>query len=319
MINSDMSLGVTVYGNGGMNTTYPQGSFNCGGGPANMLCGSGTLGVDLIQLTVAPTVAYKINPQHSIGAALLLTYQRFAAQGIQSFDNAPGFPPFTGAPGSVTNRGTDSSTGAGVRVGYMGRLSETVTIGASYASKTNMGAFDKYKGLFAGAGDFDIPSNYSLGIAVTPTANWTVALDYGRINYSGVPAVGNQSLPVAPLGAANGPGFGWSDINVVKLGVAWQMNPDLALRAGYNHGGNPIAPANVTFNILAPGVITSHYTAGFTYATSKTDEITGALMIAPRVSVTGPSLFNGFMGGAAGNETISMRQYLFGLASSHKF
>ncbi len=50
MLNSDLSVGVTVYGNGGMNTTYPQGDFNCGAGPANALCGSGTLGVDLIQL-----------------------------------------------------------------------------------------------------------------------------------------------------------------------------------------------------------------------------------------------------------------------------
>ena len=39
----DMSLGVTVYGNGGMNTSYPQGNFNCGGPPANMLCGGGML------------------------------------------------------------------------------------------------------------------------------------------------------------------------------------------------------------------------------------------------------------------------------------
>ena len=115
MINSDLSLGLSVYGNGGMNTTYPQGNFNCGGGPANILCGSGTLGVNVIQLMVAPTVAYKLNPQHSVGATVLLAYQQFKAQGLQSFDNAPGFPPFTGAPGSVTNRGNDSAPGGGVR------------------------------------------------------------------------------------------------------------------------------------------------------------------------------------------------------------
>jgi long-chain fatty acid transport protein len=97
------------------------------------------------------------------------------------------------------------------------------------------------------------------------------------------------------------------------------MNGNLTLRAGYNHGGNPITPANVTFNILAPGVMKTHYTAGFTYAMDKDSEITAALMIAPRQTVTGPSLFNGFMGGAAGNETIGMRQKLFGLAYSRKF
>ena len=319
MLNKDLSVGVSVYGNGGMNTTYPQGNFNCGGGAANILCGSGTLGVDLIQLVVAPTVAYKLNAQHALGASVLLGYQRFKMQGVQSFDNAPGFPPFTGAPGSVTNRGSDSATGAGLRVGYMGRLNDAFSIGASYSSKVNMSQFDKYKGLFAGGGDFDIPSNYSVGLAFSPNADWTIALDYGRINYSGVAAVGNQSLPVAPLGANNGPGFGWKDINIIKLGAAWRVNPNLTVRAGYNKGDNPVTASNVTFNILAPGVMTSHYTAGLTYALAKDSEVTAALMIAPRVSVTGPSLFNGFMGGAAGSETIGMKQSSLGLAYSRKF
>ena len=282
-------------------------------------CGSGSLGVNLIQLIVAPTVAYKFTPQNSVGASLLLGYQRFSMQGIQSFDNAPGFPPFTGAPGSVTNRGDDTATGAGVRVGYQGHFGNTFSIGAAYSSKVGMSKFDKYKGLFAGGGGFDIPANYNVGVAVKPMADLTLAMDYGRILYSGVPAVGNQSLPVAPLGASNGPGFGWKDINVLKLGLAWNMNADLTLRVGYNRGDNPVTPSNVTFNILAPGVTTVHYTAGFSYATAKDSEVTGALMYAPRVTVTGPSLFNGFMGGAAGNETIGMRQSSLGLAYSRKF
>jgi long-chain fatty acid transport protein len=320
MVNDRLSLGVSVYGNGGMNTTYPQGNFNCGGGAANMLCGSGGMGVDLMQLIVAPTVAYKIAPQHAVGASLLLGYQRFKASGLQAFDNAPGFPPFTQSPGSVTDRGHAGSTGYGVRLGYFGRLTDTVSVGAAWSPKMRMSEFDEYKGLFAGGGGFDIPANYSVGVAFKPAPAWTVALDYQRIEYSGVPAVGNPSLPVAPLGAANGPGFGWRDINIFKLGAAWQLNSELTLRAGLNHGRNPITPADVTFNILAPGVMKTHYTAGFTRALSKSDELTGALMFAPRQRVTGSSLFNALMGpGAGGNETIRMREYSVGLAWARKF
>ncbi len=319
MLNDRTSLGVTVYGNGGMNTSYPQGNFNCGGGPANMLCGSGGLGVDLMQLIVAPTMAYKIAPQHSLGASLLLGYQRFSATGLQAFDNAPGFPPFTQSPGSVTNNGTSTSTGVGVRLGYFGRF-DALSVGASWSPKMKMGKLDAYKGLFAGGGSFDIPQNYSVGVAFNLAPAWTIAADYQRINYAGVPSVGNPSLPVAPLGAANGPGFGWHNIDVFKLGVAWQMNSQLVLRAGYNHGQNPIQGADVTFNILAPGVMTSHYTFGFTHALSASDELTGALMIAPRQSVTGASLFNGLLGaGAGGNETVRMRQSSIGVAWSRKF
>jgi long-chain fatty acid transport protein len=320
LVSPDLSLGVTVYGNGGMNTSYPQGNFNCGGGAANMLCGAGALGVDLMQLIVAPTVSYKIAPRHAVGASLLLGYQRFEAEGLQAFDNAPGFPPMTQSPGNTTNRGYDSSTGVGVRIGYFGRLTDAFAVGASYSPKMNMRRFDKYAGLFAGNGDFDIPENYALGMAFTPTPGWTVAADWQRIGYSGVASVGNPSANLAPLGAAGGPGFGWRDIDVFKLGAAWQVNSRWTVRAGVNHGQNPIRSSDVTFNILAPGVMTTHYTAGFTYALDAQSELTGAFMVAPRKSVTGASLFNNLMGpGAAGNETIRMRQFSIGLAWARRF
>jgi long-chain fatty acid transport protein len=320
MVGSDMSFGVSVYGNGGLNTDYPQGTFNCGAGPANMLCGSGALGVDMLQLIVAPTVAYKLNAEHAVGASLLLGYQRFKAEGLQAFDNAPGFPPFTGSPGNVTNRGYDDAMGAGVRIGWQGRLSPMVTLGASYSSKVNMGRFKKYQGLFAEAGDFDIPSNYAIGLAVMPDANLTLAADFSRIEYSKVASVGNPSAAAAPLGADNGPGFGWRDISVVKLGVAYRMNNDLTLRAGVNKGGNPIRGSDVTFNILAPGVVRQHVTLGFTYAGCQDCEWTGTLMVAPRENVSGASLFNAVLGpGAGGNETIGMRQMSLGLAWARKF
>jgi long-chain fatty acid transport protein len=303
-----------------MNTTYPQGDFNCGAGPANMLCGSGTLGVDVSQLIIAPTLAYKLNAQHSVGIALLLGYQQFEAVGLQAFDNAPGFPPFTGAPGSVTNNGYDSSTGVGVRLGWQGRFGDTLSLGAAYAPKMKMGEFDKYKGLFAEGGNFDIPSHYSFGVAFMPAPGWTLAADYSRINYSDVPSVSNPSSAQAPLGAPNGPGFGWQDVDVFKLGVAWQLNDAWTLRAGYNKGDNPISSADVTFNILAPGVMEEHYTLGFTVALDKNHEITGAYMYAPRQTVTGSSLFNAVLGaGAAGTETIGMKQSAIGIAWGYRF
>ncbi len=96
----------------------------------------------------------------------------------------------------------------------------------------------------------------------------------------------------APLGIANGPGFGSKDVDVFKLGVAWNLSDALTLRVGYNKGDNPITSADMSFNILAPGVITSHYMAGFTVAVDKESEITGMLMIAPGQRLSGGSLFN---------------------------
>ena len=322
MLSPNMSLGVSVYGNGGMNTDYPGGQLNCGAGAgtANALCGSGRLGVDLSQLVIAPTLAYKVSANHSLGIAPLFGYQRFEAKGLQAFDNAPGFPPFTGSPGNVTNNSHDSSTGWGVRVGYMGRLTDSFTIGAAYASKMRMSPFGKYKGLFAEGGDFDIPEHYGAGVSFKPVDRWMVAMDYERINVNAIRAPGNPSNPmVALLGASNGPGFGWQNINVFKLGVQWQYSDKLALRVGYNHSDNPIRASDVTFNILAPGVVKDMYTAGFTYAVDAKSELTMAYMHAMNNSVTGSSFFNVFGAGIGGTEKISMYQNSLGIAYSWKF
>jgi len=265
------------------------------------------MGVDLMQLIVAPTVAYKLTDRTALGVSPLLVYQQFEAYGLQGF----------GVQNAGNNLGTENSSGFGVRVGYINRVSDSVSIGASYSPKVNMGRFKKYAGLFAESGDFDIPANYAVGMSFQATPSVQVALDYQRIEYSGVASVANPSNPIlqgVSLGSPNGSGFGWQDINVVKLGVQWEMSPTLTLRAGYNRGDNPIRAADVTFNILAPGVMEQHFTLGGTMKLSKTDELSGFFMHAKKNSVSGPMLL---MPGVT--DTIEMSQNSLGLQYSKKF
>jgi long-chain fatty acid transport protein len=287
-LSDKLALGLTVYGNGGMNTSYAP-SF----GDMNIFGGTGKLGVNLMQLIVAPTVAYKLADNHSLGLSPLLVYQQFEAYGL----DGPGF--------GLENQGKDNSTGIGVRLGYMGQFGDAVTVGASYSPKINMSRFKDYANLFAENGDFDIPENYALGVAVKVTPAVQVALDYTRINYSGVASIGNASSDPAA------PGFGWQDVKTVKLGVQWQMNNQWTLRAGYNHGTNPIQPADAFLNILAPGVIKSHITVGGTYAMSTNEELTFAAWHGKKNTVTGPTM--------AGPVSISMSQNGVGLQYSRKF
>lgn len=294
------SAGLTVYGNGGMNTEYPavfpgNRNFMCS---SQTNCGTGKLGVDLMQLIVAPTVSYELAPGHALGVSPLLVYQRFKAQGLQAF--------------GINNPGADDSTGIGVRLGYMGKLGDAVTVGASYSPKIAMGRFKKYAGLFAERGDFDIPENYALGVALQVSPSVQVAMDYSRIHYSDVRAIGNASLSNFGngFGAANGPGFGWRDVEVVKLGVQWQLNPQWTLRAGYNQGTNPVTSADVFLNTLAPGVIKSHVTLGATYALSANAELTMAAWHGRRNTVSG---------NAPAPTRIGMSQNGFGLQYSRRY
>ena len=315
MVNTNLALGVTVYGNGGMNSNYkPLPGF----GGANLLGGNGRLGVDLMQLVIAPTAAFKIAPEHSIGVSPLLGYQRFKAEGLQ------GFGIMNGAGG---NLGYDDSFGYGVRVGYMGKIMPTVTVGAAYASKMRFDEFSKYAGLFAEQGGFDIPSNYNLGVAWQATPAVKLALDYQRINYSDVKSIANATATMAAFGADNGPGFGWEDTKVWKLGMEYKYTPKLTLRAGYSYTNSPIKGdmtcltqncAEATINILAPAVIKDHATLGFTYTLASGNELTMAYMHAFENDVSGvrPASFNNGVAGSV--DTIKMYQNSLGIQYSWK-
>jgi len=340
MIEPNLSLGVSVYGNGGMNTNYPGGQissgtacgpatgpgtgFNPAPGPYNLLCGTGNLGVDFMQLFIAPTLAYKFTPNHAFGISPIIGYQRFKAEGLQAFSA------FSSSAANLTNQGYDAAWGYGARIGWLGQLSDTVSVGVAYSTKIYMQNFDKYKGLFAEQGGFDAPESYSVGIAFKATPSFTVLADYRRINYNDIPSVGNPSArvtnctgvggtdPSVCLGGTNGAGFGWQNVNVYKLGFEYQSSGEMTWRAGYSHNNNPIGAQDVTFNILAPGVIEDHATLGFTYKTKSGGELTMAYMHGFNNSVTGPSLFNSF-GVPAGNETIKMYQNSIGIAYGWKF
>lgn len=329
MLSPDLSLGITVYGNGGMNTEYPGDTIpagRCGPAAANLLCGSGKLGVDLSQLIFAPTVARKFGDGHAFGVSPLIAYQRFKAYGLQPF------AAISSDPANLTNRGYDDSWGFGVRFGYFAQISPTLAFGAAYSTKIDMQEFDKYRGLFAERGDFDIPENYNAGIAFKASPRFTIAADYKRINYSKVASVGNSSnqsgcAPNPPTGPGTGAGclgassasigFGWQDVNVFKIGVEYQWDSRLLLRAGYNITDNPIQARDVTFNILAPGVVEDHLTLGFTYALQGGSEITMAYMHAFKNSVTGPASNPYFNVG--GTETISLSEDSLGISWGQKF
>lgn len=298
MVNDSLALGVAVYGNGGMNTDYPEVMPG-----ANFFGGSGNLGVNLVQLVIAPTLAFKVAPNHSIGISPLIGYQQFAAEGI---------------PGQTDS--TDDAWGFGVRVGYMGKFGSDWSVGAAYATKVNFSEFDKYSTLFLDQGDLDLAENWNLGVAWQATPAIKLALDYQQINYSGVDSIGAS--------AADG-GFGWDDAKVWKLGMEFKSSQNMTFRAGYSHTDSPIKGADlaqcmagsencgeVTLNILAPGVIEDHITLGMTYTLASGNEMTVAYMHGFENEVSGQGFDN--VGNPTGIDTIKMYQNSIGFQYSWK-
>ncbi len=315
VLNQNFTLGVSVYGNGGLNTDYKQ--------PIGLLSGAtgNESGIDYMQLFVSPTVTWKPLINHTLGLSLNLGYQRFKAKGIDNF------AAISNDPASVTGVGADDAFGIGIHVGWIGQFNDVFTMGLNYQSRNNFGKFDKYRGLFADAGVMDAPANFGIGIALNIVPELTVALDVKRILFSDIPAIGNSAAlwngqpfidgGAVNLGDRNGPGFGWENSTVFKLGISYDYSPNLTLRAGYNHNKQPIPENEALFNILAPAVIEDHLTLGFTWTLSSGGEVSASYTHAFKNDVQGTNAVPPQFGG--GNVGIEMHQNIFGIAYGVKF
>ncbi|MCF6317052.1 MAG: outer membrane protein transport protein [Marinosulfonomonas sp.] len=279
---------ISMYGNGGMNTDFSESVFS-----------AGPTGIDLSQLFISATYAKKTG-NFSWGISPTVVAQRFQAEGLAAFGSA------SVNPAALTDNGYEWSFGYGLKAGVHYQASSTLSFGLAAQTKMNMSNFDSYAGLFENAGSFDIPASITAGVAWRARPNLTLMLDLQRIFYSGVPAISNAGNAGA-FGAPNGAGFGWDNINVLKLGMEWKANDRMTWRAGYAYSENPLGPEDVGLGILAPGIVTHHLTAGGTYAFSDKNAMDFAIEYAPSNSVTN------------GPVTIDMSQISLSVGWTHTF
>lgn len=270
-IDSQSAWGVALFGNGGMNTNYHANVF-----------GGGNAGVNLEQMFLTVGYARKMG-EVSVGVAPVFAIQKFRADGLMAFDS----PAFSANPGHVTDRGDDYAVGGGLRVGIQWALQPGLRLGLSGQTPIWSTKFNKYSGLFAGGGSFDVPGSITAGLAWDALPTLTLMADWRHIFYSAVPAIANSSMPAAPFGASNGPGFGWRDVDAISVAAAWKATSDLTVRLGYSHNTNPVRAGDVLLNVLAPGVVTDHLSAGLSYAWTKNLSIDLAGGYVPRHAITG--------------------------------
>ncbi len=218
---------------------------------------------------------------------------------------------------SLTNNGHDMSTGFGGTIGIWGGT-DRFSYGLAYQSKLSMSDFDDYADLYAQAGGFDIPSTIKAGVSFRVSDSARINLDVERINYSDVDSVHNPIMnlitncwatnpdpfpPANPpfadipessgcLGGPNGAGFGWQDVTAYKAGFSWNSDDKNTWRLGFSYAEQPIPDSEVLFNILAPGVMEYHITAGWTSERPNGNVMSLSLMYAPSNEVTGVSTFD---------------------------
>lgn len=291
--NDRITIGLSVTGNGGMNTRY---------GDAN--AGNGNIFTDAFAPVVGDTSSSSFQPGPSgfagflemVGgvpaaamdpnlASLYMNQNNTPALGVNlaqaliaptiafriNEHHSVGFAPvigfqsfrayglglfqgFSSRPDKVTNNGNDTSWGVGARIGYQGDFGR-FSFGLSGTSKIYMDKFDDYAGLFAEKGDFDIPANFGGGIAFRMTPKLTIAADISRILYGDVKSIANKG-PTADefFSAFTGALVGDPSLNARPLGT----------NNGYGFGWDDVTVYKIGVNYDYNSQWT--FRAGFNYA-----------------------------------------------------
>lgn len=311
-LNQQWSVGITLYGNGGLNTEFrddtgvPGTNANparCGDAPGNFFLGCGKLGFDLSQIILAPTMAWQYAPGQSLGVSALIGYQQIKVYGFQAFEGVSAHPD------AVTNRGYDGSFGSGLRIGWFVRPLSWLDVGAAYSTRMYFDEFDDYRGLLADEGNFDIPQNVSVGTVIRPGRNWELGFDFQRIFWSDIRSLNNGVLNSfedpqnKPLGSKEGSGFNWVDRNSYRAGVSYAATPRLTLRAGAAYGKRPSADSSansISFGLFAPNPLWQ-LTAGGTWSWDARNQLHLAIGHYLKKDFRGPSASSAF--GLGGEET----------------
>jgi len=342
-VDNDTTVGFTFIG-AGMGTQFNQAvpatatsnqsyfyNFNH---PVNLA--DNKVGIKLLQMQIPISIAHKINDKYALGVSFVFAGQYFEAWGLQAFD-ALGF---TGSKGNISNEGTDFAYGAGIRVGWQGKfLNNELIAGVNYSSRVYMKPFEDYSNLFAEHGDFDIPENYTVGVAYKGVKDFNLKFDVQQVNYSDVASVGNpgpyaynstEFNPLCPgedtaeckLGGVLGLGFGWTDQTIYKFGAEYQLMEKLTLRGGFNYGKMTIAADQILFHLIAPATIEKHLTFGATYHWSSDIELSASYVHAFEATLEGPTMFQPLGSNpdiTTNNAAISMKQRSLGATLAIKW
>ncbi|WP_286912642.1 MULTISPECIES: OmpP1/FadL family transporter [unclassified Pseudomonas] len=207
-------------------------------------------------LNFAPTLAYKVTPDLSLGLSALVGVQQVQARGLV-------VPQADGSLGVSPTHGIATSTGLGWRVGALWQLSSRISLGAAYSPKMRFSDADGYKDdlLAISGGHLDLPEQGGIGIAVQLTPTLTVAADYLRIEWDEVGFFNNPD------------GAGMNSQDVWRAGMSWNASPAWTLRAGFKHATKAVDAEHTNANYFSPGILNNSLSAGFTYQLSPTTDL----------------------------------------------
>jgi long-chain fatty acid transport protein len=309
----DFAYGVAMLAQGGMGTEYGAGSSLFAFGAASDNTPVAMSGEDIRSEVgfgrLMFPLAWNVNEQFTVAGQLDLawasmdlrmdmdgqTLAGMMGQGLVSTNlPLPGTINYARFDFSDDNpmTGKAKSYGWGYKLGALWQVNPHLKLGAAYHAKTAMNDMKTDDATIKVNGgpmqgtlkvlDFQWPETFGLGVAYEYGGAWSWAADIKRIRWSDAMANFRMNFSNAAGSLSVTLPQNWQDQTVTALGVQYKVNPDLALRAGYNHADNPVP--GTTLNPLFPAIVETHYTLGFGYRLDPQRSIAASLAYAPKIS-----------------------------------
>jgi long-chain fatty acid transport protein len=249
MLCEDMSFGLAFYLNGLFDVNYKSGL-------EGLTDNEDRVRSEYHQYFITPSWSWMINDCHFLGIGVHVAFGR------ARFVNLENIAEPTVNPKAVSPGEGETGWGGGIRFGYLGHFMDRFSLGVVYQTKIWMAKYKNYSGFLPDRGDLDMPSMVGVGGAVCILPELVVAADLARVFWSDTEFFGNISSSLNPYGSKNGPGLGWEDRFVARLGVAYDLLECFTVRAGYNYGHTPISSSDVQINALTLATLEHHLTLG---------------------------------------------------------
>ena len=316
--NSKYYFGGGMYGTSGMGVDYASSKMS-GASPNRYWDGYSNISF----WQMAPVVAWNLDNRLSLGISLNLDYQSVAfQQRVLSDTNSDGIGE-TIVDNFDLSRAA-SGFGLGLSMGLLYDINQQWTVGFAYKSKQSFAPLEyqlAYADIYNDVGsagtagtyklDLDYPQQAAVGLAFHPNTKMTLSADLKWINWSDTM---NKLAVTGPNGFVRTMDPGWDDQTIFAVGVNYDLNDHVSLRAGYNYAKSPIDEQDVSKNQILPAIVESHYTMGAGFNINKYWEINLHYMYVPENTLTAPLTDTQSPG-----TSISLAETSFGFNIGYRF
>ncbi|UCE40319.1 MAG: outer membrane protein transport protein [Candidatus Aminicenantes bacterium] len=277
-INDKLVAGISVYSPSGLGVKWDGADFANISGPPNFAPNPNIKWESLLfMVTAAPSLAYKLSDQVSLGVVLNANYTN-----LDLAMYAGSVEPFPGVHVDMKQQDIHmSGWGIGATIGILAKPSDMFSIGATLRTpvKFNLSGDATITGIpqlgLNETSDIETEITWPLwaavGVAFRPIEQFVLTFDVQYTDWNTIDVLEISFIDPAweqmmALSGENEMDFHWERKIQIRVGAEYMVTDTLALRAGYYY--DPTPSPDSTLNVLLPSATFNVITGGFGYSSN---------------------------------------------------